>query len=48
MEKSGFADVIRKAMGDRGYFTVDDFVYYLLMRPNEHWTYRKAEQTLYA
>ena len=46
-------EIITKCMLDRegnrkGYFTKDDFIYALIMRPNEHWTEDQAEQTLQA
>jgi hypothetical protein len=31
---------------NKGYSTKDDFVYNLIMRPNEQWTEDQAEQTL--
>jgi hypothetical protein len=45
--------VIQKCMRDeqgnkKGYFTANDFIYTLVMRPNEHWSEDQAEQTLYA
>ncbi|HEX2472356.1 MAG TPA: hypothetical protein VHJ59_06365, partial [Nitrososphaera sp.] len=45
-------EIVDKVMLDsegnnKGYFTKDDFVYSLIMRPNEHWTEGQAEQTLY-
>jgi replicative DNA helicase Mcm len=45
------SEVIEKAMLDRegnnkGYCTVEDFVYAAVMRPNEGWTEDQAEQTL--
>ena len=33
---------------NKGYFTKDDFIFTLLMLPNQHWTEDQAEQTLYA
>jgi hypothetical protein len=46
-------EIVSKCMLDaegnnRGYFTKDDFIYALIMRPNEHWTEDQAEQTLQA
>ena len=49
-----FARVIMKAMqygqqkGPEGYYTKDDFVYVLLLHPNEGWTVGKAERTFNA
>lgn len=43
-----FNEVIQKAIGDKGYFTLNDFIWTLQMRPNEKWTEDEAEQTLYA
>jgi hypothetical protein len=33
---------------NKGYFTTNDFIYALVMRPNEGWTEDQAEQKLYA
>jgi hypothetical protein len=47
------SEVIKKAMldqqgNDKGYFTLDHFVFAMQMIPNERWTENEAEQTLYA
>lgn len=43
----GFGDIIKAAMGgDRGYFTLEDWIWTLQMRPNEHWTEDEADQTV--
>jgi hypothetical protein len=31
---------------NKGFFTKDDFIYILLMLPNQHWTIDQTEQTL--
>ena len=45
--RTEFGEIIQKAMGDKGYFTTNDFIYSLVMLPNEGWTEVQAEQTLY-
>jgi hypothetical protein len=44
--RTDFDEIIQKAAGDKGYFTINDFVYTLIMLPNEGWTENEAEQTL--
>jgi hypothetical protein len=44
--RTEFCEIIQKAMGDKGYFTTNDFIYSLVMLPNENWTEVQAEQTL--
>jgi hypothetical protein len=53
-ETNPFVKVIKKATGYRqqqsgqkDYFTKDDFVYSLVMTPNEKWDEDNAEQTFY-
>jgi hypothetical protein len=52
-EERQFSQVIQKCMLDehgnnKGYFTASDFIYTLIMLPNEKWTEDEAEQTFYA
>jgi hypothetical protein len=44
--RTEFGEIIQKAMGEKGYFTTNDFIYSLVMLPNENWTEVEAEQTL--
>jgi hypothetical protein len=53
-ETNPFVEVVKKSIGYRqqqrgqgDYFTKDDFVYNLVMTPNEKWDEDKAEQTFY-
>ena len=53
VDELALQEMIDSAMRDKegnnkGYFTKDDFIYSLIMRPNEGWTEDEAEQTLYA
>jgi hypothetical protein len=52
-EERQFSQVIQKCMLDehgnnKGYFTASDFIYTLVMLPNEKWTEDEAEQTFCA
>jgi hypothetical protein len=40
-------DLTKKAMRDKDYFTMEDWVFTLQMLPNERWTEDESEQTLY-
>jgi hypothetical protein len=33
---------------NKGYFTLEDFIFWMEMTPNERWTENEIEQTLYS
>jgi hypothetical protein len=52
-DEDDISTIVNKAMLDhqgnnKGYFTKDDFIFFMQMIPNERWTENETEQTLYA